>query len=341
MAAGFVMPYRKCDATYALLPVVKVAQDCGLDTSIFVEGPVSESTDFDASLSQVSNIFKWLRQMDTVVFSEPTTEEVMREAKQANVKTVLFFLWDTLTEETEGRLKWFDVIVCPTKCSADLLHKKHPGKVVYVPFDAAVHLTRPDYAPSKNKAILWPIEGSQAANQDMDFISLLSPLLKDFKDLYLTVLHTGGLTATFLRRLNRIMGKYEHRIAILYSNVMSKNRMTYGRHDFVVWPTTAESVGLVGHCALSMSTPCVTFDHPVTREIVTHGRNGLLVPCDLVNNRCGVPAVVPDWKAFDKSVRLLLNSPGDLARMRLDTHRKLVERRSVFNSTWSTFFQEA
>jgi glycosyltransferase involved in cell wall biosynthesis len=82
---------------------------------------------------------------------------------------------------------------------------------------------------------------------------------------------------------------------------------TLGRHDVLVLPSVMrETYSLLTREALTAGLPVVTTDALGPEEVVTHGRNGLVIPA-------------ADPAALEAAVRALLDSPELLAELRAGT----------------------
>jgi glycosyltransferase involved in cell wall biosynthesis len=103
-------------------------------------------------------------------------------------------------------------------------------------------------------------------------------------------------------------------------------RALYAASDLVVLPSWREGLSRALIEAAAMERPIITTDVPGCRDVVDHGRTGLLVP-------------LRDAHAIELSITLLLNNPDLAARFGKAARQKVVEEFQVALVNESTLHQ--
>jgi glycosyltransferase involved in cell wall biosynthesis len=160
---------------------------------------------------------------------------------------------------------------------------------------------------SKRKPIAAVIEAFRAAEGDE-----LRLLLKAQVDRRLTAVRR-------LARGGRI-GRRDKRIEILAEDLPTEQYMgLFASADAIIAPSRWEGLGLHLFEATALGVPLVTNDNPPMNEIVSDGRNGLLVPgIPDGEARSGIPAYRPDVGALTAAIERL-RDPQLRAQLRAGT----------------------
>jgi glycosyltransferase involved in cell wall biosynthesis len=138
-----------------------------------------------------------------------------------------------------------------------------------------------------------------------------------------------------LRRLHILAAKHPTRVTVIKDRNRDRHLLALARHDLLIWPSTRESVGLCGLEALTAGVPVLAYNYPIAIEVLRHGKNALLIPCDLRYNGLGVPRVDPKgYRSFADHLVEVIRTPELVTRLRRHTAMDLDNRRDGFTRAW-------
>jgi glycosyltransferase involved in cell wall biosynthesis len=284
---------------------------------------------------------EWCVKCSHVVFCHPPPKEFVEFARSNKVTVILLCQWLELDPEDVAILSEVDFVLCPSvvvyKHLRDVLQVPHK-RLIKCPWDIAEPTTRSDHEVDPNRVLLaWYLDGSQPLVQDFSFLSVVNSIM-DVPSVYLSVLYTDRLADDAVADLKKLQEAREPRVELLRNLSWERQMMTLASSDLTLWPSLLENVGLAGLMSVTAGTPCLAYDHPAISDVIKDGVNGVLVPCDLIFNDIGVPAVVKDNAVFRDKAIMLVNNPALLKDLRKSVHYKLDRRRKSFTRVIEDLF---
>jgi len=342
MKVGLRIPYQRCDATFIAIQPAKVAQEMGFDVEIMSrDRPASVLlSGWDRLVLRNSKLSyeDWIKTgLGCLLYTEPSVMEEITSASAIGVKPYCLVCWNSITEAESKLMSSFTRLICPSRCVKELLvDKLKLSNAVACPWDPGVPITQDlrDVAED-NVAVLWPIENGRSS---LGFLDTFELFLRRCPFVWATVIYYSDLSSAVVKDLRRLALSQSGRVELIKNPSWDKQQILYGHHDLTIWPTLTENVGLVGLCSIYMGTPVIAFDHPLVGEIVSDGKNGILVPCNLSYNWLEVPCVDPDYSLFGDYLVQVVSDVELLTRLRRTTANGLQRRRKQFQSFWRGMF---
>ena len=142
--------------------------------------------------------------------------------------------------------------------------------------------------------------------------TLLEALLRIKSDCQLWVAGPIQDKKYFVWLKNRYFNKLKNKVRILGPLSSSELLEVYAKADIFVFPSKAETFGLVLLEAMASSLPVVSTDVGAARELIKDWENGFIVP-------------INDWKTMAERINLLLTD-DNLRRKMGKNNRKLIEK---------------
>jgi len=335
---GFRISYQRYEATYVALQVARLVQDMGLVAEILpIEKPATLQPSWDRLVIRNAKITytDWLKELEAIFFMEAPSEEELKRAKEAKVKTYQIAMWDSIAEDHIKTASEVDKLICPARCIFSHLRDTLKLKnLTCVPWDPGIPITYEarDLDPEQI-ALIWPLESCDSSWSESRFRAIENTL-QACPNAWLTVIYSNTTSMQILKDLRRLSLSVPGRVELFKNLSWDRKQLLYGRHDLTIWPSISENTGLTGLCSIYMGTPVLAFDHPVIKEIVVEGQQGILVPSRARTNWLGVPQLDPNYEAFEDHLVSLLQDAKLLANLRQNVNRGLARRRKDFQSFW-------
>ncbi len=253
--------------------------------------------------------------VEVVLFDQNYQFEEIARLRRSGVATAGRFVWEHFAaEHVEPALEAFDAVYSMTACeqrryaemgitSPRVRFGCHPDLIARAETDRpggeagreTVPLLFPGGFMSKRKPLAEVIEAFRAASGDE-----LRLVLKAQVDRRLT-------EARRLARGGRRFGRADRRIEIVSADLPTDEYMAmFGSAAAIVAPSRWEGLGLHLYEATALGIPIVTNDNPPMNEIVSDGRNGLLVPGIADGEaRSGITAYRPDVAGLTGAIERL------------------------------------
>lgn len=344
MLVGFHFDYQRSDECYLVAQIAKHLETAGKSVTVLPTGRVgSVHSKWDARVCRNQNMTfnEWCVKCSHVVFCHPPPKEFVEFARANKITVILLCQWLELDSGDVPILSEVDFILCPSvvvyKHLRDILGVP-VGRLIKCPWDIAEPSTRSDHEVDPDRVLLaWYLDGSQPLVQDFSFLDVVKSIM-EVPSVYLSVLYTDRLADEGVADLKRLQEAAGARVELLRNLSWEKQMMTLAASDLTLWPSLMENVGLTGLMSVTAGTPCLAYDHPVISDVIKDGINGVLVPCDLIFNDLGVPAVVKDNAQFLNKVISLVKNPTLLMELRKSAHYKLDKRRKNFTGVVADLF---
>lgn len=349
---GVYTPYLETEITFAACNFVQVLLDRGYYVEILPTNRMSKrlNIEFDnyAKFDEKLSFYDWIvgklndnseKKFDLIIFNSLKTINEVEICQKFKIKTAYVIGWDELALDEFCLFDKFDYIIAPYKSVYKHFSKITNKKIHYIPFclDLPIYYNSHLLHDITNPQIssLWMLDYYQCMRSDFPILKLVEKVLKKVPNLYFTIVYDKFLPKEWYKFLKKLINS-THRI-VIFKKPGWYNRLTlFNLHDFTFWPSLSESYGTVGWCSLFAGTPVLTFDYPVIGEIIKDNKNGILIPCDLIENDNGVPFVKPDFEELFRYIVSICDK-NKLSRLAKSVHNGLLERKITFSNSIDSF----
>lgn len=326
---GIVTRYTWHEATYVALRVADYLQRHACPVSLFPVGPSTKlGTGWDSQLCR-HRFVPWLETVDQVVTTHRLSREQMAWLTQQRKRVVAVPVWHELML---GDLPLFvnaDCVLSPSKAQADWLWAGFGKRATWLPWETGQPLTSKMARPRPLR-LLWPLYDGNARRTSVAYARAIGRVMQDHPEAKLTILADSATLPGPLRRQVRRM--LSANVVLQRGAGLAAREMAYMQHDLTVWPTQAESFGLVGLTSIACGTPLLTVGVPPVDEICTADR-GWAVPTAISYSPHSVPYAADGAMVFELELRKLLTVPERVWERQGTVLHGLPERRTLFEQT--------
>jgi glycosyltransferase involved in cell wall biosynthesis len=231
------------------------------------------------------------------------------------------------------RYETFHFVMAPSHTAFSLLHERFYLKnVLYCPWSPASFITskpsRGSEAADRPVRVFFPLQGCAAWGAGHASLLVIKGLLLN------TNAHIVVARSRLRPRLEAALrgaeSRYLTRLTVLNPRSVAQYYMLYGMCDLTASLCKIEPFTMDGLCSLHAGTPVVTFDVPMTREVIRDGVNGILV-----KDETHSPVVTfRDATNFYQSLLGTIMSNRLLAYMTISAGCGLLERHADFVEAW-------
>ena len=163
---------------------------------------------------------------------------------------------------------------------------------------------------------------------------ILTGLLSSIPSLRVTVYRERALSPRLLSLFDRLVASYPERLILTDSISMYLLPVVLRQHDWTWIPTTRADFGIDAMVARSCGTPVIAWQVPPFETCLSHGADGIHIPCQRSNNWFGAPRAIPTVKMTERILGDALVDPLLCDRFRRGTSF-LDGRRKVFEAFWA------
>jgi len=286
-------------------------------------------------ISTKANLKEWLYKCSHVIwFGFDGTS--LSAAKRFGCKNILVLNAEYATDKDKLCLNQFDIVICPSATvKTSLSHRWNSVKLHTVPWDPCTPLLVKEGRTSNNKiGVYVPIQSAAAEAYGPRIFYALQGLLDESPLLQLTIAHSKRWTSASALALEDLLERHAGRVEITKKPAYHQRMAAYATNDWTLYLHRNDGIGLVPLESLYNGTPVATLHTAPMAESIIHDHNGLLLPCDVQNNKLGIPLVAnPSLKQLVEGLRPLAD-PAVLSRIRAVQWPELEARRRAFQVSW-------
>ncbi len=339
---GIFTRYRKADSTLAALAVARALERKGIGVSIYGTEWRARSVDlvYDNKIHD-GKFFEWTKRLRHIIWLMPVDEYFIKVLKRRGVKNILYCSWLDITPFDQDVLPLYDQILMPSPIQVIRLRDKLSlDNVACMPYSPDLPITRPNQGKLSKIRLFMSLYGSQLKRVDLESLEMLSRLCEDFKSLHVTVACSKGLGVHAKNKLRLYGRRYPIRWTNKHNLSWQDHNLLMGEHNLTVWPARSDGFGIMGTTSLHMGVPVVAWGISPISEVLSGGRNSMLVSCDGMYDWISTPTVTSDYTEYEKVLRWLLDKPQMIQELTKHTQEKMFSRVSEFHKTLGVLIPE-
>ena len=344
MKIGFDLQYKNHDVVYASMRLSESLEAMGYDTSFYSRSNTKKiyGLEWDSCITSYKETAyeDWLKTITHIIWPVPPTREAVQLVGKGIV-TISLAPWDCLPSFAKKSLGLCAHVISPCEDNTSyLIRGAHLTNISTIKWDSHLPITKKlkGSVNLKNPRVLVPLQSSQGLRCDLDsMFRIISGVRDKCSGAIITILHDPkeSMIWEVYKELRKFMNKQPldgSISATACGKSPNSALIMYGNSDVVLWPAEIEGFGLVGIESLYMGTPVVAYDSPPASSIITHGVNGLLVPCNLGGLGGLTVFAEANVKDFVEISASAINH--HLMKLNKKAGVGLTARRSKFNSSW-------
>lgn len=337
---GIHIRYQRCETAWIALQLAEWLQANQIPVSVLSLGRRGDHVhpDWDHKVrsdNNVDNLLDWYKQHSHVVWFSDVAAADIYTAKQAGTKSILVASWDDPASHRK-LYKMVDRLVSASPALTHRLRGDFKGKkVTYIPLHmhnmeqreamAAIRPSRPH--------VLLNLRNSRKHQPGKRIAQMLRNWFHQIEAEW-TIWVPRSLENENSWIHKCFVSPHENSSFTFCTKAdWDSQRLLFGWHDVMVWPTLQVGFGLPVVMALTMGMPVASFDIPPVNEYVIR-ENSLLSPTQVQYNNTGGAQLLPDLSRFEAQVASLLSNPPLLQKYKKHTGDWVTERAKLFASGW-------
>jgi glycosyltransferase involved in cell wall biosynthesis len=312
---GIYAPYTRREATFAALRLAGILSDREQHVSVGCYGKRESGvhSDWDNYVANVDGqgFHDWIEITEHIIWFD-VHKKKLAIAQEKGIENTLVMMWRRFRPEDLELLEAFDNVVFLSRDSYLLFEDKlcNTRAEVLPPWDSGLPPIRrrvPEFWQPIRYFI--PLFGDIDPLRCRYLLSIAEAILQVDSSSRVTLCPTRATFPKDCRAALKALEKdSEGRFKVYTRKGYQQYLAELEKHDWFMWLSPANNVGVAIAEAAACGLPTVAFDVPPVGELVKDSHTGRLVPCELSYSPLGAPEAVVDEGAF---IRVVEEIAGD------------------------------
>jgi len=298
---------------------------------------------------KIKYILKWAiqKKLDVIFFIDKQDDYLDLELfHKKGIKTITTIMYEEITQNNLKELACFSYVLCPVKCTYDLLREKGLSNLVFIRWGVDSQWVSRSSVVNLRKEIFFLFNagwgGVQWRKNPLAVVEAFDIASKSDDSIYL-MFKTQLPVKKYETEVQEII-KNNQNIIVIEDNLSQAQLMSlYSKCSVSLLPSKWEGIGIPFLESLAMGLPVITVDSPPMNEWVLDGDNGYC--CKLAREetrktRAGdekfVKAIMVDTEDLAQKILLLADRDNQL-KMSKNAIKSVVDSGEGFQTNLNKF----
>lgn len=331
---GFYLPNQDNLNILMLLRIARLSEDLGLNFSIASGIKLNDNYMPERFITKIkclneATLSGWLDKLSFLVVPATCPDKVISLSQSKRLSLIMVIDWNSPIYSLKNNLSAADYVVCHSWNICRSLKEMWGIKTTrYIPWDSGFPITKRHLEPKPTR-ILLPISTSDKELSVFETTELAERLLKKNIEVTIKVTTSKTLSRKANKLIRNLVENSNKRLSFCNTSSIAQWTRTFTDSDLLVSPHSQSSMygTMTPLLGLSLGLPLICPDSSVMQELVTTGRNGVLVP---TNTR----ELSTNISNFEKAVIKIFSQKNTTRKLRLNSTLRLAERNEMFVKGW-------
>lgn len=316
---GICAPYCRSETTLAAIRLAELGRELAMEVKLLALGSLQKQVDhfWDSRVHKLNkkDVYSWMHGCTHLVWFSHDPE-LYEKAQLVSPNARHWFIpsWHQLSPDSVSDLENYSV-VCPSRRAKAQIeeHMSEGRRTTWCLWDSGMDaVKREGLCKGGEVSIYVPMSGRVIDECGHFVLAAIGDLLDLFPEIRFTLDFGKSWPRSSRRVIKELMLRQAGKLTCYRTpSLLSQCRHMHG-HDWTWIPDTRADIGITAQRSLACGTPVIVYDISPYQEFVSNEVTGLLIGCELFENRLGAPVAGPSLVSIVSTISKAVTGQSDL-----------------------------